>query len=138
MRLLFIRFPLLLLLILLIDFSSAGDSIEIQKTPSGEIWMKKESTPPPSPNKELKIEVISFSNPVPPEGPKIEVNPRPETPSSTSSPASNWIPLLQKLASEPIQITIKNGKAQIHWAGGEEEIPLDPQGRFNLQFLPNP
>ncbi len=96
--------------------------------------MKKSiSNSAPSSSEELKIEVISSSAL---ESPKIEINPPSETHLAPSTISSPFLPLLQKLSAEPIRITIKNGKAFIHWAGGEQEITLDSQGRFNLQFLP--
>jgi len=126
-------FTLGLLLIASLSLARANDSIEIQKTSPGEIRMKK-STSSSSSGDELKIEVLSPATTL--EFPKIEINPKPDD-HAIQSP-SPLLALLQKLSSEPIQITIKNGKAKIHWAGGEEEVAIDNQGRFNLQLLSSP
>ncbi len=99
---------------------------------------KSASISPPSapsaPSSELKIEVLDLTAVPPDHHPKIEINP-----SSPLESPRNTPPLVASVSSEkqalpPIQIRIHDGKAFVRWKGEEQEITLDPQGRFNLKM----
>lgn len=123
---------MILLSCFLASILQASDSVTIQKTVSGEVQIRKSerSTSMDSPGQELEIEVLS-----PEQSPRIEVNSQPKGALVSLPQTSSSVP--PKKQNEPIQITIREGIAFIVWLGKEYQVPLDSQGRFNLQIDPS-